>query len=211
MGPERDGRRVVGAGIGVVAVGYGLARYGYGLLLPDMRAAFGLSSGALGLIAAGAYAAYLVAVAAAGLLSARLGPRLVVTAGGGPGVAGLALIALAPGTGARAAGVFVAGASGGLVFPPFADVVAGRIAPERRSRAMAAISAGTGWGVLVAAPIALLAGASWRITWLVFVALAVVATVWAARALPAGSPSHRGPRAARLELSWFVCPRSGPL
>src|SRR3954452_22425876 len=118
MGPDRDGRRVVGAGIGVVAVAYGLARYGYGLLLPDMRASFGLSSGALGAIAAGAYAAYLVAVAAAGLLRARFGPRLVATAGGALAVAGMALIAVAPGTGALAAGVFVAGGRGGPGVPP---------------------------------------------------------------------------------------------
>src|SRR4051794_41926563 len=90
MGPDRDGRRVVGAGIGVVAVAYGLARYGYGLLLPDMRASFGLSNGALGLIAAGAYAAYLVPLAAAGLLSARLRPRLLRWAGGAAAIPGRA-------------------------------------------------------------------------------------------------------------------------
>jgi predicted MFS family arabinose efflux permease len=211
MGPDRDGRRVVGAGIGVVAVAYGLARYGYGLLLPDMRASFGLSSGVLGLIAAGAYAAYLVAVAAAGLLSARFGPRLVVAAGGGLAIAGMGVVAAASGPGMLAAGVFVAGASGGLVFPPFGDVVADRLPPERRSRAMAAISSGTGWGVLVAAPVALLAGGAWRSAWLAFVALAALATLWAARALPAASQTGAAPRAGRLELSWFVCPRSGPL
>src|SRR3954447_9533915 len=193
MGPERDGRQVVGAGIAAVAVGYGLARYGYGLLLPDMRAAFGLSSGALGLIAAGAYASYLIAVAAAGLLSARFGPRLVVVAGGVLAIAGMAVIAAAPGAGALAVGVFVAGGSGGLVFPPFADVVADRIASARRSRAMSAISSGTGWGVLAAAPVALLAGGAWRAAWLAFVGLAVLATLWAARALPAASGARAAP------------------
>src|SRR4051794_41203667 len=96
MGPDRDGRRVVGAGIGVVAVAYGLARYGYGLLLPDMRVSFGLSSGALGLIASGAYAAYLVAVAAAGALSGRFGPRRGVVAGGVLAVARVGVAAAAP-------------------------------------------------------------------------------------------------------------------
>ena len=41
------------AGIGVGGTAYGMARYGYGLLLPDIRAGYGLTSGALGLIAAG--------------------------------------------------------------------------------------------------------------------------------------------------------------
>ena len=202
--------RVVSAGAGIIAVSYGLARYGYGLLLPDMRAAFGLSSAALGLIASTAYVSYLVAVAAAGALTARFGPRRVVVAGGALAVAGMLVIAAAQGGAALAVGVFVAGASGGLVFPPFADVVADRVAPARRSRAMAAISSGTGWGVLVAAPLALLAGPAWRTAWLAFAALAVLATLWAARAVPPRAAA--GPRpAVRLRANWFVCPRSGPL
>ena len=203
---------MVSAGVGVIAVSYGLARYGYGLLLPDMRDEFGLSRGALGLIASTAYASYLLAVAAAGALTVRFGPRRVVVAGGMLAVAGMIIIALAQSGTALAAGVFVAGSSGGLVFPPFADVVADTMPPGRRSRALATISSGTGWGVLVAAPLALLAGDRWRLAWLAFTALAVLATLWAARAVPART-AGAGPdgRQATLRLSWFVCPRSGPL
>src|SRR5688500_11366927 len=100
---------VVSAGVGVIAVSYGLARYGYGLLLPDMRAAFGLSSAALGLIASTAYASYLVAVAAAGVLTARFGPRRVVVAGGALAVAGMLVIAGAQTGPVLALGVFIAG------------------------------------------------------------------------------------------------------
>ena len=157
--PRTPGWRVVSAGVGVVAVSYGLARYGYGLLLPDMRNAFGLSSAKLGLIASTAYASYLLAVASAGALTARHGARLVVVAGGVLAVVGMIVIALAPNGLVLAAGVFIAGASGGLVFPPFADVVADLLEHRSRSRAIATISSGTGWGVLAAVPIALLAGA----------------------------------------------------
>jgi predicted MFS family arabinose efflux permease len=202
---------VVSAGAGLIAVSYGLARYGYGLLLPDMRAAFGLSSAALGLIASTAYASYLIAVALAGGLAARLGPRLVVVAGGGLAIAGMIAIALAQSGAALAAGVFVAGGSGGLVFPPFADVVAERVPRLRRSRAMATISSGTGWGVLVAAPLALLAGDRWRMAWLTFTALAVLATLWAARTVPSARGVTRMHGHERLRASWFVCSRSGSL
>jgi predicted MFS family arabinose efflux permease len=204
--------RVVSAGVGAVAVGYGLARYGYGLFLPDIRAAFGLSSAALGLIASTAYASYLLAVVSAGALSARFGPRLVVVAGGALAVAGMIVIALAPSGPVLAAGVFIAGASGGLVFPPFADVVAGLLPVVGRSRALATISSGTGWGVLVAAPLALLAGDSWRVAWLAFTLVALLATLWAARSVPrriAGTTSTG--TGQRLQVSWFLCPRSGPL
>ena len=203
--------RVVSAGVGVVAVSYGLARYGYGLLLPDMRNAFGLSRAALGLIASTAYASYLLAVASAGTLAARYGPRLVVVVGGVLAVLGMVVIALAPSGPVLAAGVFIAGASGGLVFPPFADVVADLLERRTRSRAMATISSGTGWGVLVAVPIALLAGDEWRVAWLAFTALAVVATLWAARTVPNTAGAEHTGNEERLRASWFVCPRSGPL
>jgi predicted MFS family arabinose efflux permease len=204
--------RVVSAGVGVVAVGYGLARYGYGLFLPDIRAAFGLSSAALGLIASTAYASYLLAVVSAGALTARFGPRLVVVAGGMLAVAGMVVIALAPNGPVLAAGVFIAGASGGLVFPPFADVVVELLPLDRQSRALATISSGTGWGVLVAAPLALLAGDAWRMAWLAFTLVALLATLWAARSVPrriAGTTSTG--TGERLQVSWFLCPRSGPL
>jgi predicted MFS family arabinose efflux permease len=203
--------RLVSAGVGVVAVSYGLARYGYGLLLPDMRNAFGLSSAALGLIASTAYASYLLAVASAGALAARYGARRVVVAGGVFAVVGMVVIAVAPSGLVLATGVFVGGASGGLVFPPFADVVADLLERRTRSRAMATISSGTGWGVVVAVPIALLAGDEWRLAWLAFTALAVLATLWAARTAPNTAWSPRTENEGRLRASWFVCPRSGPL
>lgn len=199
------------AGVGVVAVSYGLARYGYGLLLPDMRNAFGLSSAALGLIASTAYASYLLAVASAGALTARHGARLVVVAGGVLAVVGMIVIAVAPNGLVLAAGVFIAGASGGLVFPPFADVVADLLEHRSRSRAIATISSGTGWGVLAAVPIALLAGDEWRLAWFAFTALAVMATLWAARAVPNIAGPRRTGNEGMLQASWFLCPRSGPL
>jgi predicted MFS family arabinose efflux permease len=188
-----------------------LARYGYGLLLPDMRNAFGLSSAELGLIASTAYASYLLAVASAGALTARHGARLVVVAGGVLAVVGMIVIALAPNGLVLAAGVFIAGASGGLVFPPFADVVADLLEHRSRSRAIATISSGTGWGVLAAVPIALLAGDEWRVAWFAFTALAVMATLWAARAVPNIAGPRRTGNEGRLQASWFLCPRSGPL
>ena len=47
------------AGIGVVGAAFGMARYGFGLLLPDIRADYGLATAELGVIAAGSYVAYL--------------------------------------------------------------------------------------------------------------------------------------------------------
>jgi predicted MFS family arabinose efflux permease len=197
----------------MVAVSFGLARYGYGLLLPDIRRAFALSSATLGLIGAGSYAAYLVATVATPVLVARAGARRPVLLGGVLAVAGMLLVAAAPGPAALAAGVLVAGAAGGLVYPPFSEAVARAVASEQRARALSLVSAGTGWGVLLAAPVALAVGDRWRLAWVAFAALALVATVATARALAgvAEPDAAAGRVAPPLRWSWFVCPRSGPL
>jgi predicted MFS family arabinose efflux permease len=199
------------AGIGVVGVTFGMARYGLGLLAPDIRATFHLSSAALGLLAAASYIAYVLTSITAGALSARVGPRAVVAAGGLCAVVGMAVAGAASTPAALFAGLLVAGASAGLVFPPFSDVVSGSLPPGRRSRVLAAVSSGSGWGVALAAPVALVAGSDWRITWLLFAAIAGAATAWALTVLPADTDFAGRAEVVRLRLGWFLCSRSSPL
>jgi len=199
------------AGIGVVGASFGMARYGFGLLAPDIRASFQLTNSAIGLLAAGSYITYVATSIAAGAVSVRLGARTVVAAGGVCAVAGMVVAGTAGSPGLLFAGLLVAGASAGLVFPPFSDVVSGSLAPDRRPRVLAAISSGTGWGVALAVPLALLAGESWRTAWLLFAVAAALATGWALAVLPAGDGSAAPGATVRLRPGWFVCPRSGPL
>jgi predicted MFS family arabinose efflux permease len=201
--------RVASAGIGIVGASFGMARYGYGLLLPDIRAGYGLTSGALGLIAGGSYLAYLAASAAVGPLAARLGARRVVVLGGCCATSGMLLAGLSGTPLVLALGVLVGGASSGLVFPPFSDAVEALVAPARRARTLAAVSSGTGYGVAIAVPIALVAGSGWRSAWLAFAAVSMLVTLWAARVLPGTRPTPRN--LPRMSWSWLVCPRSGPL
>jgi predicted MFS family arabinose efflux permease len=146
---------------------------------------------------------------AAGALSARVGPRRLVVAGGSLAALGMLLVATAGGALTLALGLVVAGASSGLVYPPLADAVQQGVAVPARARAQAIISSGTGWGVLVSVPIALALGPSWRATWIVFAALALGVTLWAARALRGVAAASAG--VDRLRARWFVCSRSGPL
>lgn len=175
---------VASARIGMMGVSFGMARYGFGLLAPDIRAAFGLSSGALGVLSAASYVAYIAASVSAAALVLRIGARAVVMAGGIFATVGMLIAAGAESAGVLFAGLLVAGASAGLAFPPFSEVAAG-LAASSRSRVLTAISAGTGWGVALAAPIALLAGQAWRVAWLGFAAAAALATLWAVTVLPA--------------------------
>jgi predicted MFS family arabinose efflux permease len=195
------------AGIGMVGTSFGMARYGYGLLLPDIRATYGLTGGQLGLIGAGSLLSYLAASAVAAV-TAKLGARGLIAAGGACAVGGMLLAGLSHSPLLLVAGLLIAGASAGLVYPPFSDVAASGIEADRRGRVLAAISSGTGWGVAIAAPVAIIVGAQWRTAWLIFAAVAVLATAWALTVLPRTRATGELPR---LRRSWFVCPRSGPL
>ncbi len=173
------------AGIGVIGVSFGMARYGFGLLAPDMRTSFHLDNGSIGLLSTASYIAYLLTTITAGALAVRLGPRTIVAAGGSCAVSGMLVAGTATTPQTLFAGLLVAGASAGLVFLPFSDVVAGSLAPAHQGRVLSAISSGTGWGVALAVPVALLAGESWRTAWLLFALLAALATAWALTVLPA--------------------------
>jgi predicted MFS family arabinose efflux permease len=203
--------RLASAGIGVVGASFGMARYGYGLLLPDIRASYGLTSGALGMIAAGSYLAYLAASAAVGPLTARVGARSVVVLGGCFATSGMLLAGLSGTPLVLALGVLVGGASCGLVFPPFSDAIEALVAPTRRARTLAAVSSGTGYGIAIAVPIALVAGSAWRSAWLAFAAVSGLVTLWAARVLPAARTCATPWDLPRITRRWLVCPRSRPL
>lgn len=196
-------------GAAMIAVTFGLARYGYGLLLPDMRDELSLSSGAAGLIASGTYAAYLIANLAVVQVITRWGPRCAIALACAAAAAGMIMISVAGGPALLAAGVLIAGAAAGFAFPPYSELVATEVEPGRRERTWAVISSGTGWGVAVAGPIAIVAGDQWRTAWMIFVGIAVA--VGSVATLLAPARAGRVVRRPQLSVSWFFCPRSRPL
>ncbi len=136
----------------MIAVSFGLARYGYGLLLPEMRAEFGMGADAAGLISSGAYFSYLIANAAVVWVTARYGARVAVGLAAALAAVGMAVIAAAGSVPTLAIGVIVAGAAAGLAYPPYAELVDRQVAAPKRNAAWSTISSGTGWGVAVAGP-----------------------------------------------------------
>ena len=177
--------RLTAVGMSLIAVCYGLARFAYGLFVPSFRAAFGLDATAVGGVASGSYAGYCVAVVLAAVATTRWGPRAVGVAAGTCAAAGTGLVALAPSAPVLATGIVLAGSSPGLASPPMARAVARHVRPGLQARAQTVVNAGTGVGVLVSGPVAMLAaGEHWRWAWAGFSLVALVVTVWTARTVP---------------------------
>lgn len=172
------------AGTALIASCYGLARFAYGLFAPQLGEEFALSAALSGLIGAGSYVGYCLAIGASAVLTTRWGPRRVAVLAGLVATAGILVVATAPSAGVLAAGVLIAGSSTGLASPPLAAAVATWVREEVRDTAQTVVNAGTGIGVLVSGPVALLLQQQWRAAWLLFALTAAIVTVWVARALP---------------------------
>lgn len=198
------------AGIAVVGVCFGMARYGYGLLLPDIRTDYHLGPAALGVIGSGSYGAYLLAAAFTGSFAARLGARLTASVAGLLAAIGMATAGLSHSAGVLTVGILIGGASAGFAFPPFADAARG-LAPRVRSRLLGAINCGTGYGVALAAPLAIATGTAWRHAWLAYAAVALLATGWAAWVLPGRGDAAEAAGPPAYGWSGACCRRSLPL
>lgn len=165
------------AGIAIIAVSYGLALYSYGLLLPDMRGDIGLDLATAGIIASAAYISYLASTFASLMLTATRGPTPSMLIGGLAATIGMGILGITTDGLSMALGTIIAGASPGWVNPAVPDFVKRNVSPAQQSSALTRINAGTGIGVMLAGPVALLAGSFWRMAWLAFALLALVATI----------------------------------
>lgn len=186
------------AGVALIATCYGLARFAYGLYGARFADEFALSPASTGLIAAGSYVGYCLAIGLSMIATARWGPRRVAVSAGAVAAAGMVIVAASPSAAVLAVGVLIAGSSTGIASPPLAAAVARWVADRSRDTAQTVVNAGTGLGVLVSGPVALLLADQWRVAWALFAAAAVVVTVGVARAVPSGgrtdpeSPADRG-------------------
>lgn len=186
--------RIGAGGAAVVGVAFGMARYAYGLTLPQLEEAFELSEVLLGVVSSGTFVGYLLALLAAPWAAGRWGPRIPTTIGGLAGALGTAMVALAPSAPVLVAGAVIAGSAAGWVWAPYSDIVTRALPEERQSLALAAITTGTGVGLMGLAGLGLLAATfSWRWVWAgiaVASLLAAVANVFLVPRL--GRPEEEG-------------------
>ncbi|MEO6879330.1 MAG: MFS transporter, partial [Mycobacteriaceae bacterium] len=209
VGPGKEvGARwaMVGAGAALIGTCYGLARFAYGLFLPEFRDEFDLDSTVAGIIGAGSYVGYCVAIVVSLLLTPRWGPRSVVVLAGLLATAGLALVAAAPSAAVLAVGVLVAASSSGIASPPLAAAVGAWVAAPARDRAQTVVNGGTGLGVLISGPAALVALDQWRWAWAGFAVVAAIVTCWVGVVVPRG-PKHPRREEAGPSLTRWPPPR----
>ncbi|MGJ3265436.1 MAG: MFS transporter [Salinarimonas sp.] len=199
------------AGLALVGVSFGIARYGYGLFLPRMAETFGMDLAMQGLVASGAYASYVLATIAAAWASGRLGPRLPIALGVAAASGGAAIVALADGLVVLAIGIALAGASPGLVFPALSDWVSIVAREEGRNRLFAVMNAGTGAGVILAAPFALMPADLWQHAWAAFALACVLLGSGAIALAPPYPPGRNLPQAPRFTAADLLRPTALPL
>ena len=197
-------------GTAMIAVTFGLARYGYGLLLPDMRADVQMTASTAGLISSAAYLSYMAANIGVVAVLTRWGPRVAVGGAALLAAVGMGVIAGAHSVMLLAIGVVVAGAAAGMSFPPYADIVAGQVRPEKRDVGVVHDQLRDGLGCCPrrsdrhrrrARSGEWHGRSSWR--------SAVVVGALAVFHAPAAE--DRRARLPQLSITWFFCPKSRPL
>lgn len=199
---SRNTAQLAASGLALIAVAYGFARFAYGLFVPSFRAEFDLDPSQVGLIGSASYAAYCVAIYPSMMLTPRVGSRAMAVIVGLFAAAGTALIGFAIHPSMLAFGVILAGISTGIVSPALAHAVARGVSSGRQSRVQAIVNSGTGLGVALSGPIALVTVEQWRSAWIAFALCAVAATLWAGRSVPAAAEpaTHRGNTTQRVRL-----------
>lgn len=183
---------LIASSTALIAAAYGLARFGYGLFVPMFMADFGLTATITGAISSGGFIAYCVAAAAAFRMAGS--PASNVLLAGLTATLGSIGVALSPTPAILALSVLVAGSGAGFASP-------GTVALVERStgvtveRKQAIVNAGTGFGVILAGPLALVFSENWRTAWWLIAAISATATVAtllnnrrSARARPAPAP-----------------------
>ena len=181
---------LVGAGTALIACCYGFARFAYGLFTPVFADVFALDGALTGIIGAASYIGYCAAIILSLLLTERIGARRVAVLAGMVATVGLSIIAAAPSAWVLALGVLVAGCSTGIASPPLAAAVAQFVSSDKADRAQTVVNGGTGIGVVLSAPVALLLLDQWRAAWAVYAILAAAVTMWVARSVPSTTRSR---------------------
>lgn len=196
----------------IVAATYGMARYSLGLFLPAMRADLGIDISTIATIISFSYLGYLLATGVASALSGLIGPRILVFAGGAAATIGMALLATPAKTWLFAIGIFIAGMSPGLAYPPLSDAITRLVQEKSRGWVYAIVNSGTSIGIILCIPLALVFDDNWRLIYACFAVATACITFWVSWIMPSGGfIEQQTGIVKRVSFAWLCNRQSTPL
>ncbi|WP_289890513.1 MFS transporter [Virgibacillus pantothenticus] len=176
--------RLILPGIAMIASTYGLARFSFGLLLPDIQDSLQFSNLTSGTISALFYVAFCFTITISTIITIKKGPRKMIFAAGLAALFGLLLMGLAPNIYILGLGVLLAGASTGLVSPPYGAAISLWIEEKKQGTANTWINSGTSIGIILSGLGAILLTPHWRITYFIYALLTFITLLWNLKIIP---------------------------
>jgi predicted MFS family arabinose efflux permease len=157
----------------------GFARFGYSMVLNPMKEGLGLSDGAAGDLATANLVGYLLLSLACGFLSAKFGPRAVISVSLAIVAAAMALTGLSGNYVSALAARFLTGMGSGGANVTAMGLISAWFATRRRGLATGIAVSGSSFGLLITGiflPLIFAAGGGtgWRYAWFFLAALTLV-------------------------------------
>ncbi|UXU51107.1 MFS transporter [Staphylococcus arlettae] len=176
--------KLVFPGIAMIATTYGLGRFSFGLFLPSITEDIGMSTSQAGIISSLFYLAYCFTIIYATLQTATIGPKRMIMLAGLSVIVGLFTIGIAPNALILSLGVLFAGASTGLVSPPYGYTISLWIRMTDQGKANTWINSGTSFGLMFTGLTAMVVFLDWRATYFIYGVIAVVVLLWNFKNIP---------------------------
>ncbi|TSB47742.1 MFS transporter [Alkalicoccobacillus porphyridii] len=186
-------------GIAMIGVTYAFARFSFGLFLPQISSTLNLTESLAGSISSVAFLSYTVALITSSFLIQKWGSLRVIQFAGMSAVLGLLGIAFSNGYYMLLFSSFVAGLGSGWSSPVYAQVAITHLKELDRDRGNTWMNTGTSFGLILSGPIALLFTEHWRLSYLLFAAIAFVVLVWNTKVIPKEGKSS----SKRENIQWF--------
>lgn len=170
--------KLVFPGIAMIATIYGLGRFSFGLFLPDISKDLHLSASSAGIISSLFYLSYCFTIIYATLRTAKTGPKYMIMLASLLVILGLITISIASNALTLSLGVIFAGASSGLISPPYGYAISLWIKWEQQGKANTWINSGTSIGLVFTGITAMLVFIDWRSVYLIYGIIDILITVW---------------------------------
>ncbi|MGW7890099.1 MFS transporter [Staphylococcus xylosus] len=170
--------KLVLPGIAMIATTYGLGRFSFGLFLPEISTDLRLTASQAGMISSLFYLAYCFTIIYSTLKTDKVGPKRMIIFAGLSVLIGLILIGVSSDAIILSLGVILAGASTGLVSPPYGYTISLWIKLQDQGKANTWINSGTSLGLVFTGITAMFIFLDWRDTYLIYAFISLMVLAW---------------------------------